>query len=394
MVEALEPVKALRDAVWARSPQGGPTREYALLAGPNLVQAMIPTSKETRRAAATSLLRRTNRTSRVEVVGRVALATAARSGVLQRALSKRADLPATLPQGSVAEWVCEFFGRDDLVFIGGIGHPRTNAKPVVQVLTPEGAVVAWAKLGTNRLTRRLVDAEFASVGRVGGTSSGIAVPSPLARAELDDVTAILLGPLPGWTGSIRRPGAPSASEAMAVAALGDGVSHCMVFESDYATNVLARAAACSDAVIGRLATEAFKRSADQIEEPLSLGTFHGDFVPWNMLQTAGRLNLWDWERSRSSVPVGFDSIHYIAQTRRPSRGSSDKFLDGLPHFDVALRDLGITRPACLSLVCMYLIEMLLRYSADGDFVGSQQAAPAVAAYAKSLEQVLVEVRRR
>ena len=54
------------------------------------------------------------------------------------------------------------------------------------------------------------------------------------------------------------------------------------------------------------------------QRPLSIGAWHGDWTPWNMSRRRGRLQLWDWERFETGVPLGLDRCHYAvnAVTRR------------------------------------------------------------------------------
>ena len=54
---------------------------------------------------------------------------------------------------------------------------------------------------------------------------------------------------------------------------------------------------------------------------LQLGRWHGDWAPWNMARAGGRVQVWDWERSVTGVPVGLDMIHFQVQ-REVQVGSS------------------------------------------------------------------------
>jgi Phosphotransferase enzyme family len=60
------------------------------------------------------------------------------------------------------------------------------------------------------------------------------------------------------------------------------------------------------------------------------GASHGDFAPWNLLETATGWGLVDWEDSRAGLPPYFDLFHYLVQSnselRRPSKTA---ILDGL-----------------------------------------------------------------
>ena len=46
---------------------------------------------------------------------------------------------------------------------------------------------------------------------------------------------------------------------------------------------------------------------------LAFGSWHGDWTPWNMAFSGGRVLVWDWERFENGVPVGFDAVHYQLQ---------------------------------------------------------------------------------
>jgi len=60
------------------------------------------------------------------------------------------------------------------------------------------------------------------------------------------------------------------------------------------------------------------------------GPAHGDFAPWNLLETEQGWVVVDWERSRSEAPPFYDLFHYLVQScallRRPSQ---DAIIQGL-----------------------------------------------------------------
>ena len=53
--------------------------------------------------------------------------------------------------------------------------------------------------------------------------------------------------------------------------------------------------------------------------PVDFGSWHGDWAPWNMGYRDDIVQLWDWERFSSPVPIGFDAIHFAAQHVRHDR---------------------------------------------------------------------------
>jgi len=60
-------------------------------------------------------------------------------------------------EDSVFATLREVFKRDDLCFAVSLGTPGPHRKPVIQVLTPEGEVLGYAKVGWNGATRELVE---------------------------------------------------------------------------------------------------------------------------------------------------------------------------------------------------------------------------------------------
>ena len=54
---------------------------------------------------------------------------------------------------------------------------------------------------------------------------------------------------------------------------------------------------------------------------LAMGSWHGDWTPWNMASTSAGLLLWDWERFTEGVPLGFDALHYRLQQGRGAGAS-------------------------------------------------------------------------
>jgi thiamine kinase-like enzyme len=61
-----------------------------------------------------------------------------------------------------------------------------------------------------------------------------------------------------------------------------------------------------------------------------LGPTHGDFAPWNLLETKGGWVLVDWEEARDGDRPFFDLFHYLFMAHQNLAAfSRDDFLDGL-----------------------------------------------------------------
>ncbi|MDQ4037768.1 MAG: hypothetical protein M3313_05335, partial [Actinomycetota bacterium] len=53
---------------------------------------------------------------------------------------------------------------------------------------------------------------------------------------------------------------------------------------------------------------------------LDFAAWHGDWSPWNMAWRGRRVQLWDWERFESGVPVGMDRTHYVLSALARTEG--------------------------------------------------------------------------
>ncbi|QIG44394.1 hypothetical protein G5V58_17860 [Nocardioides anomalus] len=95
---------------------------------------------------------------------------------------------------------------------------------------------------------------------------------------------------------------------------------------------------------------------------LELGTWHGDWGGWNMGMDGSVLQVWDWERSSTGVPIGFDAVHHSAQAVQPGRRDAARrereLLDQVP---VTLLDLDVEPARHAATFATYLLEIATRY---------------------------------
>jgi hypothetical protein len=98
------------------------------------------------------------------------------------------------------------------------------------------------------------------------------------------------------------------------------------------------------------------------QESVELGSWHGDWGHWNMGAAHGVLQVWDWERYDAEVPVGFDSLHHLAQHVRPGERQQLRqeleFHESVPR---ALGELGVRADHHELTVTLYLVEIAGRY---------------------------------
>ncbi|HET8681541.1 MAG TPA: hypothetical protein VFM54_06665 [Micromonosporaceae bacterium] len=263
--------------------------------------------------------------------------------------------------------LAQVLGRPVLLSVQ-IGPPRANRKPVLAVLARDGAVLGFAKLGVNALTRTLVDGEAAALRRLAGVDCGpLAVPAVRHHGGWGPHTLLVQAPLPVWLPRAGAGAAQRAERAAMVALTGclgvRRVAHsdsgfakrlAMAVEDLPAGPVASRLAAALDTVAGR-------------GDELPFGCWHGDWNGGNSaVLTDGRVLVWDWERFDPDVPAGFDALHLALQaavTRGgvpPAQAARALFARG----GELLAPFGVPEQAVDLVVRLYLVELGARYLRD------------------------------
>jgi hypothetical protein len=248
-----------------------------------------------------------------------------------------------------------------------LGPPRANRKPVLQVLSPAGRTLAYAKLGVDPLTDSLVRAEAEALRVLGDHPlPGVTVPSVLHDGRWSGHQLLVQSALPVW--SPRRPLTETELVAAAaqIASIGreDGVR---LVHSDYWAQLRIRVEQLpATPAAARLAylTDATAQLAADVE--VSLGASHGDWTPWNMAALTDTLLVWDWERFRSAVPLGFDLVHHGLQMELVSQlldpaGSAHRCVAEAPR---RLAGLGLPERTAMVTALAYCLDLAARYLTD------------------------------
>ena len=113
------------------------------------------------------------------------------------------------PWISLARCCRDILGVPSVEVAVSIGRQlRPNLKPVLQIMTPEGAVLAYAKLGWNPLTRALVENEAAALRAWSQASPrSLSVPELLFEGIWNGMAITVMSPFPNryWGRSGRAP---------------------------------------------------------------------------------------------------------------------------------------------------------------------------------------------
>jgi hypothetical protein len=379
--ELSEDLLWLGDILWSvpqegrascESTRASPGRIYdRFLVIPGLREPRLVVPVASNRAAAAAWRQGSNATGRHIRLAKALIGAGFRIGLTQHLLRHRIDV--RVPECSsatdlaglfVEERLREVLGRRDLHVAVNIGRLRMNRKPVIQVLTNTGEVVAYAKLGWNTLTRRLVRNEATVLG---GSTSTIArtfdVPSLIFAGQWRGMELLVTSPIspaPGFSG--RRTLTLPIAATNEVASIA-GLENKTLGESSFFMALRERGALL-EGVRAEALTEILGRLIQRYGgSTIAFGSWHGDWAPWNMAWRGDRLFVWDWERSHQHVPLGFDAFHFFFQVARRLRGEGVGAAanEALAHVSTLRQTVSVSRGSEELLLTLYLLTLFFRY---------------------------------
>ena len=345
--------------------------ETEFLVLPNEARAVLLLPRRPRRAAAAAL-----RHYKASAVGRRrlafrGLALAAQLGLADVLPQRIAIGPAPgaayadEPDANVVAYLRKVLDRDVVASLR-IGPPRANRKPVLELLSPRGELIGFAKVGITELTRELVRAEAAALDELKGAGlTRLEVPRLIHHGQWREHEVLVQAAL---RGSGRPVTSAMLTSAMAELATAQGVSILPAGQSGYWRGLRSRLEACGDrepaAALLQIMAD-LQATADTTS--LAFGSWHGDWTPWNMAFSGGRVLVWDWERFETGVPIGFDAVHYQLQgaVDRSGAGAQSAAEAALFTAPMTLGPLGVRPGSAVFVAALYLIEIAARYTCDG-----------------------------
>ena len=174
-----------------------------------------------------------------------------------------------------------------------------------------GRTLAFGKVGDGEVARRLVTHEAAVLADAAlRTLASVDVPRVIDFGQWHGLDVLLLTAL----GSSQRRASSwdLPVRAMHEVAESTTVTWALARESSYWSDLVARAAPGLPARAA--AARGLPAIGDEVAETsLGFGRWHGDWAPWNMGSSGGRLELWDWEQSSTASRCGFDAVHFVLQ---------------------------------------------------------------------------------
>jgi hypothetical protein len=377
------------EVVVGRVPAGVPaSQRWGVLPDLRRPRVLVPLSSG--RAAAQAVRQYSDGMTQRARLAKAAVGLALASGALPWWLRRRGLVVAAAGPAAgtlLGDHVPAALGRSDLAAAIGLGPVRPNRKPVVQLIGGDGRPVGYMKVGWNDLTRRLVRAEADMLRRLAGADPRrFTAPDLLHQGEWEGLDITVSSALPHRLGRRgRRYALPPVAASREIAALG-GIEETTLGESGWWARLRSRLAPIRDALAGggvpgtapagpvgvpgtpgaAPGAAALDGTLERLEglagTRLVFGTWHGDWGPWNLRATPGRLLVWDWERSADRVPLGFDLLHFGYQTalqglgQPPATAAATARDRAAPH----LAELG-QRPGLAELLRdLYLLERLCR----------------------------------
>ena len=338
--------------------------EYVVL--PTETRAALLLPRRPRRAAAGALRSAKASAAAPRRLLLRGLAVAARAGLADAAPDRISIVAGPAgPGGSLAAYLAGVLGQEAVISLR-IGAPRANRKPVLQLLSRDGRVLGFAKVGVNALTRDLVRAESAALGRLATAPlTRVGVPRLIHHGQWRGHEILVqqaltgAGPARNWA---------ELSSAMTELAGVQGRSWALAGQSPYWHGLHERLRGCAGRSAARellQALDGLQAAADRTS--VEFGSWHGDWTPWNMAMSAGRAMVWDWERFQAGIPVGYDAVHYrlqqaVAGGRVAAPNAAEAALAGAP---AVLAPFGVQPGAARLVAALYLAEIGTRYVQDG-----------------------------
>lgn len=269
------------------------------------------------------------------------------------------------------EHIKEILGRSDLCFGVSLGTPGTQQKPVIQAMTPDGQALAYVKIGWNPDITHLVTNEANTLRYLGEQNiTAFDIPTVIHAGE--------------WAGNhILVQSAPSLR--------GQPFSHTLMPEHLTVARTLANLGACEQALADSNWWSEFTTRVEQVTNyyyrsildhctqqvtdkagntVIPFHRCHGDFAPWNILTSGGRLYIFDWENSQPQAPPAWDLIRFQVQVlcllKKCGPGQVVRSFqpggDAYSALSAYLADLGLDSEWAERLFSLYMMDQLARYA--------------------------------
>jgi hypothetical protein len=235
--------------------------------------------------------------------------------------------------------------------------------PVLQLFSPDGRSVGFAKIGWDPVTADMIRTEADALQRAAGAGwDSVSVPAVRWCGDWEGLSLLVTAPMPRDVRRLRESELPPIAPLRDVATLDGPTRREVVTDSQYWVDACATAEIAAAAGRDVLPRHLDTVARDHGTVDLELGRWHGDWVEWNLARAGGRLFAWDWAYSAPGVPVGFDLLQFFHLRHRVLRDEpADVALaraaeDARP----GLAELGIPSEQVPAVIALHHAEVLLR----------------------------------
>jgi hypothetical protein len=238
-------------------------------------------------------------------------------------------------------------------------------KPMLQVLSLTGEVVAYAKVAWNEVTADNVRAEHEALRAFATATSRIRTPDVVALLEHRGFPILVTRPMPDGVRRLRSDDGPppvdvarETSEVLASIRAPSAMSERLRERLDAVHRAGPRSS-----WVGPVVAAAMDTQATIDHDGIPAGAWHGDWAPWNVGRDAGTFWIWDWEHWRTDVPVGLDVPHYVFQQRFTAERAPllEAFEAARSSAEDALTSLGYGAEQRRAVHATHVLEVCLRY---------------------------------
>jgi hypothetical protein len=249
-----------------------------------------------------------------------------------------------------------------------VGPQRAVQKPVFQLLDADGMTFAFVKVGMNRLTQTLVRSEAEALAFLSSLSMRrLVVPELIHHGQWDGHEVLVERAIP--PSGLELTATEPLTEAMLELARSRDTETVGLASSTYIAALRKRIAAEEPGPLTELLAASLDRLVAVLgAAPIELGSWHGDWAPWNMVTTPEHIKVWDWEQFESGVPIGFDAVHFQVQDAVVVQGHDpiEAFAATRHGASSLLAPYAIPGDLALLPVVLYAIEIATRYLHDGE----------------------------
>jgi hypothetical protein len=282
---------------------------------------------------------------------------------LGRLVGDRRTLTARPGDRVLLDYLSRALGEPGLRFAGTDRPCRDFVTPVMQLFTPDGRCVGFAKIGWDPVTQRMIDDEVEALRRVRAAGpTGVRVPAVLWHGYWQDLAVMVTAPMPTDIRRLPRRAKVPVDPLAEIATVDGPMTPTALRTSDYLRD--ATETGFTAATVGRrdVLNRVERIEADFGDLELTFGRWHGDWVPWNLGRSHGSLFAWDWAYSARAVPFGFDVLHFTAVPAEVLRGASraDAAAQASEVSTPALLALGLDDDQARAVAALHRLELELR----------------------------------